>query len=105
MSIESPPVPASEWGMRPPPGLATAENELYQTASSDSDVSGPVDVDNPVVADVAAMGLFASLADKPPVLAPNSRQPPPLAPTAAATGLTYSGFARHGALGQVPPGV
>jgi len=41
ISIESPPMPRSEWGMRPPPGLATVENELYQTASSDSDVSGP----------------------------------------------------------------
>jgi len=50
MSFELPWMPPSEQGMRTPPGLAT-ENELYQTASSDSDVSGPVDVDNPVAAD------------------------------------------------------
>jgi len=56
MSFELPQMPPSEQGMRPPTGLAT-ENELYQTASSDRDVSGPVDVDNPVAAGVAAAAL------------------------------------------------
>jgi len=44
-SIDWSPRPPSEWGTRPPPGLAT-DNDFYQTASSDSDVAATVQWSN-----------------------------------------------------------
>jgi len=80
-SIEWSPRPPSEWGTRPPPGLAT-DNDLYQTASSDSDEAATgLTVSNPTDKHPGDHTSTTSTNLKP-------RQQQPRAPTAAATGLT-----------------
>jgi len=90
-SIEGTPRPPSEQGTRPLPGLAT-DNELYQMASSDSDeaVTGPAVSNSPVndprdhTDTVRITSTAVTTNNQKP------RQPPPRAPTAAATGLTLT---------------